>query len=333
MNSKNLIIKHLAGQTNQSDEEQMSQWLAASPRNNDKFIQLQRVWSAAGPPKVNNTPDVSVEWQKLEPSLHPQLGEKRRNGFLRRKRPVSFAGSFIRFRSAVVVGLVLLFVLTGFMMWFTFIYNPVQTIYTQNGQTRTIGLPDGSTLQLNAGSDISYHKKFTKNRQVNLHGEAFFTVQPGDKPFVVITGNSKTTVLATRFNVWSRNNRTRVTVQKGRVLFGVMNTSDPSVILTAGQTGEIVADNPPHKPDTTNSEYYLGWLDSRLMFHKTSLTEIVDELQRYYNVTITVENVNADSLTITGVFDRMPIEKVLSSICLTLDLQFFKTAGVFMICN
>jgi len=333
MNNKNLIIKHLTGQTSQSEEEQMHQWLADSPRNNDMFIQFERLWSVAEPPRVDDVPDVSVEWQKLERSLDLQLGEKRRNGFIRRERPVSFTGSFIRFRPAMVAGLVLLFVVTGFMMWHTFIYNPVQTKYTQSGQTKRIELPDGSTLQLNSGSDISFYKKFAKDRQVTLKGEAFFTVLPSDKPFVVITENSKTTVLGTRFNVWSRNNRTRVTVQKGRVLFGVTNKSGSGVILSTGQTGEIVADNSPGDPENTNLEYYLGWLDNRLMFHKTSLSEIVGELERFFNVTITIENVNADSLTITGMFDKMPIEQVLSSICLTLDLRFYKTAGVFMISN
>ena len=77
----------------------------------------------------------------------------------------------------------------------------------------------------------------------------------------------------------------------------------------------------------------MGWLDNRLMFNKTPLTEIIGELQRYYNVTITIENINADSLTVTGVFDSMPIEQVLFSICLTLDLQYYKTAGVYMIHN
>jgi len=332
MNSKNLIIKYLAGQTSQSEEEQIRLLQADSPRNNDLYIQLQRIWSAAEPPVIHNAPDVSVEWQKLERSLTQRLSERRRDELVRRKWPVLPGVMDIRFRPVMVFA-VLLIVMTALMFWRVMFYNPQLTLYTQSGQTKTIGLPDGSTLQLNSGSDVSFYKKFAKARQVILNGEAFFTVVPDDEPFTVITENSKTTVLGTRFNVWSRNNKTRVTVKKGRVYFGVTNKPGSGVILTAGQTGEIVADNPPGDPENTNLEYYLGWLDNRLMFHKTSLSEIVGELERFFNVTITIENVKADSLTVTGVFDRMPIEQVLSSICLTLDLHFNKTAGVFTISN
>ncbi|MBN2411488.1 FecR domain-containing protein [candidate division KSB1 bacterium] len=332
MNSKKLIIRHLTGQSSQREEEQIRSWLAESPRNNDLFIQFERVWSVAEPPIVTDIPDVRGEWQKLERSLGLRMDEKCRNGSIRRTRPVFATGLNIRFRPVMVFAVILI-VLTAFMLWRTIIFNPQQTINTQNGRTKIIDLPDGSTIQLNTGSDIRYHKKFTKDRQVTLQGEAFFTVLPAEKPFVVTTENSKTIVLGTRFNVRSRNNRTRVTVQKGRVLFCVTDKPDSGMVLSAGQTGEIVVDNPPDGPENNNLEYYLGWLDNRLMFHKTSLTEIVGELQRYYNVTITLENVNAESLTVTGVFDSMPLEDVLSSICLTLDLQYYKAAGVYMIHN
>jgi ferric-dicitrate binding protein FerR (iron transport regulator) len=74
-------------------------------------------------------------------------------------------------------------------------------------------------------------------------------------------------------------------------------------------------------------------LEGRIVFDQTSLTEVVSELQRVYNVMIELSNPALGAHTITGSFHRKPIESVLASICLTLDLQYSKRDGKFVISN
>lgn len=79
-----------------------------------------------------------------------------------------------------------------------------------------IVLPDGSQVQLNHHSSISFKKNFTP-RTIHLDGEAFFTVVPGKYAFIVTTPYGNVEVLGTEFNVKTTSNQLVVDVKKGIV--------------------------------------------------------------------------------------------------------------------
>lgn len=84
-----------------------------------------------------------------------------------------------------------------------------------------IHLPDGSTVLLNEGSELSYAGTFGReSRQVILKGEAYFNVaHDPSRPFIVRTRNVTTTVLGTVFNVkaYEDESEIKVTVTRGKV--------------------------------------------------------------------------------------------------------------------
>ena len=63
----------------------------------------------------------------------------------------------------------------------------VKVISNAYGEQRSITMPDGSVIYLNAGSRISYNEGFTaQKRMVKLEGEAFFdVVHETNRPFIV----------------------------------------------------------------------------------------------------------------------------------------------------
>ncbi|RZK37353.1 MAG: hypothetical protein EOO90_25385, partial [Pedobacter sp.] len=77
------------------------------------------------------------------------------------------------------------------------------TIRTPSGGEYQITLPDGTKVWLNAISSLKFPNKFTsKNREVELEGEAYFEVaKDASKPFSVSTKHTKVSVLGTHFNV------------------------------------------------------------------------------------------------------------------------------------
>src|SRR5690606_25765847 len=75
------------------------------------------------------------------------------------------------------------------------------------GKKSRITLSDGTTIYLNAESEISYSAGFSDSvRRLSLRGEAFFEVAKESRPFVVETQGTKIRVLGTSFNVNQKEN-------------------------------------------------------------------------------------------------------------------------------
>ena len=90
-------------------------------------------------------------------------------------------------------------------VWTAYLYMQpaaIQTISTL-AETRTVRLPDGSSVMLNHYSSLSYPEKFQSDkREVELNGEAYFEVSKDPKhPFIVQTETIDVQVLGTHFNV------------------------------------------------------------------------------------------------------------------------------------
>ncbi len=79
-----------------------------------------------------------------------------------------------------------------------------------------ITLPDGSVMILNEHSAARYVVN-DNTRNVELTGEAFFSIKKADIPFEVHTSNGVIVVLGTEFNVHSQENELEVEVDNGLV--------------------------------------------------------------------------------------------------------------------
>jgi transmembrane sensor len=165
-------------------------------------------------------------------------------------------------------------------------------------------------------------------RQVKLTGEAFFDVAKSESQFIVQTSEGTVTVVGTRFNIWARNLQTRVVVEDGQIRLAA-NDHASSIILTKDLMSEISQNQPPSNPRSVNVEELLGWRSGKLVFNRTMLSELAGELERYYDIDITIENPKLETKTITAVFDRLPLKNVLYSICSTLDIQYKYENGMY----
>jgi ferric-dicitrate binding protein FerR (iron transport regulator) len=79
-----------------------------------------------------------------------------------------------------------------------------------------VNLPDGSQVYLNRNSSVSYDKNFNP-RNIELEGEAFFSVVSGETPFTVKTTQGEVDVLGTEFNVKAEAEELEVDVEEGVV--------------------------------------------------------------------------------------------------------------------
>lgn len=159
------------------------------------------------------------------------------------------------------------------------------------GEFAQITLPDGSEVQLNSESVISYRPHFLGTRAVRLEGEAFFEVTPGNKRFVVETFNARTTVLGTEFNVRARSDEpqasTSVVVATGKVRLLSKNGDDEGVVLTSGTQSSVSMNAPrPTIPEIVPLSRRLAWRTGGLAFSNQPFALIFKEIERRYDVEI-----------------------------------------------
>lgn len=189
-----------------------------------------------------------------------------------------------------------------------------ETQYASNGKRTTFSLPDNSEVVLNAGSEIEYKKwNWNNHRNLELKGEAYFKVAKGQK-FEVNTNLGKVAVLGTQFNVKARKNRFDITCFEGRVK---VNYKDKEIILTHGQSVSFENGN---QINTSSSSSKPEWLESKISFTKENLPNILDEIQRQYNVTISVNSGYSDEL-FTGKIPTDNLEIALHIIATTYNLE------------
>ena len=147
-------------------------------------------------------------------------------------------------------------------------------------------LSDGTKVWLNAGSSLEYPVSFTeKDRKVKVTGEAYFEVAHNAlKPFRVLNGETEVAVLGTHFNVKAYENDAdiKVTLIEGsvRVSKGAMLK-----VIRPGQQAIVESGNIALQ-DNADIETVLAWKNGYFHFDKTSITEIMKEVSRWYNVDV-----------------------------------------------
>ena len=211
-------------------------------------------------------------------------------------------------------------------------------IVAPRGEIITHTLPDGSSITLNSGTEITYNRLYGHvNRSVNLQGEAFFTVQKGNHPFRVLTPNATVAVTGTKFNVraWQKENATDIVVAEGHVIGYAKKHRSDTVRITAGQ--KLSIDNTTgisQQPLTANIEYLIGWRNQLFYIKDRPLWVIFNELERRFDLRIEISETiqTSDPMTVHYVKPDDP-ESIIADICRVKDLQYSRTANGFIIKN
>ncbi len=184
-------------------------------------------------------------------------------------------------------------------------------------------LPDGTKVFLNANSKIEYPPKFAKDkREVKISGEVFFDVVKNIKqPFIIKSENAVIKVLGTSFNVNTNSslNMTEVLVESGKVSLSALNSAK-EIILTKGQSG-IVQNEDVIKTTITDINY-LSWKTQLLDFRDDSLEYVIEVLNKTYTNNIILDLKSPSDLKLYSKFDRVPLNTVVESICLTFGLKY-----------
>lgn len=170
-----------------------------------------------------------------------------------------------------------------------FLYTKSET--AGRGSHLAVVLPDGSKVELNAESKITYKPLWWKvSRNVELQGEAYFEVEKGSQ-FDVRSGDYTVSVLGTSFNIFARADKYTVTCLTGKV--SVADKAG-SVILTPNMQA-ILNNNQLTTAGIDNSKEAINWKDGKFVFVSVPLVDVIQEIERQYDINVQ-PNSNLDYL-------------------------------------
>ncbi len=252
---------------------------------------------------------LEISWKKDKEQLWDELETKFETNS---SKTVSLNLSWVKY---AVAALVLMLLATSlFLKFYT------RTIRSVDGQHLAHVLPDGSRIELNAASTISYHPYWWRfSRQVEFTGEGFFSVQKG-KVFDVVSANGRTSVLGTSFNIYSRRKDYIVTCLTGRVRVEAVETRS-QVILNPDEKAVLDKHGAFEISYNIDSNNTISWINNQFVFTSVPLNRVMEEISRQYKVKINYTL--SDKFIYSGGFSKNnPVEEVLNLVCKPFGINF-----------
>lgn len=254
-------------------EEKVKEWIANNASTTEVDRTLFAVWNAI---ELRPNKETHRALQKVKDTIGLSKPDTRQTLWNR-----------IWFKS--VAAIIPLCILIATYLYFRPEVSMIEVV-TEANEQKQCQLPDGTTIRLNSCSKITYPSVFKENtRLVLLEGEAYFSVvSDPEKPFIVSTDYFSVKVLGTQFNVsaYPTDERATTTLSKGRVEVklkegapGSPYTLQPSQQLIYNKNDHSVS---LHKIDNASAD----WKDGQLIFRDASFQDIIQTLQRRFNVTI-----------------------------------------------
>jgi transmembrane sensor len=207
-------------------------------------------------------------------------------------------------------------------LWMLAPWGTSETYRTAKGESRSIGLADGSQIIMNTDTELIVTVS-RGSRSITLqHGEALFSVahNKDPRPFEVNARNGRIRDIGTEFSVDTRANATGVTVVEGVVEVSMNGGRTPQRLSvgerltynTAGDVSEV---------ERVDAKAATAWREGRWVFKGMTLDEIAAQIARYHDVDIQVSDAELGRLKLSGTFKIQDLDGLLAAIEATLPIK------------
>lgn len=284
-----LITKLFEGKCSREELSQLLDVVASHP-DRDYTAVMEKLWDELGEYPYQKTKVsermFNATLVKMKEREKPKINSFFRTVSLKRREMMIGIGAIA---AAVVLAL-------GIGLWLFPIPTDSQltVITTTFAEQRTLSLPDGSTVELNANSSISFQDTWddAEKRKVWLKGEAFFHVtkkQETGQKFCVFTDDLMVEVLGTSFNVNTHHQETKVFLEEGKVKLNLEEAPEPILM----EPGELVSYSQKTKKTVkhnTLQQEPSSWRDGFVVLEDSPLKEILQKINEIYGLDYRVVN-------------------------------------------
>ena len=352
---EDLLFRFFRGETSPQENKNILAWKRSSKENQARFNALRDLWMLSLNTSANHTPDPTTELLHLKTIIAQEKGHE---DTIKRENTSQHRTVYLRTVFSRSCAAILLFVIAmgcGALLYrqmerseenmtATEITSIPDTMRFQanRGSLASATLPDGTVVQLNAGSILTYTTNYgEKERPVSLIGEAFFQVHTDTgHPFVVRAGNLSIVATGTAFNVkaYPEERFVTTTLESGSIsVKGISRRKDSfSIELQPRQTfmyyndqdtilrSEVFnpeeavlaeqvknRDIPAVRMSNVKTQLYTSWKDPRWVVEHETLASLAEKLGRRYNVTFRFRDAEAGEYRFSGSFENETIEEIM----------------------
>lgn len=279
-----IFERYLSGSCTEAEMEQLCEWFEASEENREEWLKLRMI-------RAKNAYDTASIPGHLTASF-TQIEQKQQEYRKLEKRITRKI--MLRFTSYAAG--ILLLIGISFASYEAVRYYLVPDtliVAVEEGQpVKQVVLDDSTSVWLSANSRIEYPEWFSKNeRTVFVEGKVYFDVsKDSSRPFYVKTDSYLVRVLGTAFEVnsYKKERFSDVTLVEGAV--EILNYNKASLCtLKPGQRFALNKDNYHFQRNDVNVDLLTGWRSGKIEFDGMTFGEILEGLERYYNVELVVE--------------------------------------------
>ena len=270
------------------EREAFDLWLAQSPFHAEAYDRAQAAWRLIG-----------------DSAASPELTALRRAALDRFRDRQGRGARAPRFdRRAIAAAVVGLTVAPLATVWWLRGRAPHEEILqTGLGEQRTVVLPDGTRLSLDAMTlaRVNYTPAF---RTIDLvSGRAYFQVaKDAERPLRVRAGPRTVTAIGTAFSVEREPATTSVLLTEGRVSISNHESRKAIAYLTPRQELVLVDGGTVTRRDGVDVDRALAWRAGKLVFDNVNLRDAAARMNRYSTVQIVCADSRTQKLRISGIF-------------------------------
>ena len=342
-----ILYKYVQGNCSEGELRRLGDWLQEDPANEDFFTTFIEEWN--GEEIIGFESDARAAWEEfrkksIEPDIEDAGHYTRLSGRLVRPTEKRYASINKKHRrgvrywsysiaAALLLVLAVVFVIQQFNNSVNTVREQVpsyQEISTVRGQRTNLKLSDGSKVVLNASSTLRIPKDYGREtRTLYLEGEAFFEVDHDEEnPFIVISHGTYTKDLGTQFNVMAYDStHIEVAVKEGLVSMGWMDKDSPEkelVELTPNKLAVLKDLKGLTVSDIEHIDQYVGWAEGKLVFQSTPFPEVVERLERWFDIDCKIEVASSElyKRTLTATYNNMPMTEVLKVLSISMDVSY-----------
>jgi len=282
---EDLLLKYINGDCTDEEKVTIADWLDADPKNMKEYLALR---------KLN---DIMI-WQ-TDADVAPQKKIK--------EKTVSRRGNKYLIE---VLKIAAIFVF-AFLISHYFLPGNIsqihegtlQTLRIPAGQRAEITLGDGTKVWLNAKTTLTFPDQFSEDvRQVRLDGEGFFDVSPDkSRPFIVSTAKHQVKVWGTKFNLMAYSNSEGFETSLLEGAVEVLTPGSSTGLMLKPNEQATLKDGQMVVGSIHNMDHFL-WREGILSFDNAAFTELVHQLELYFDLTIEVKNNRVLNYRCTGKF-------------------------------